>query len=43
MSRGVFGLPGRLKFKAYAKLTVVMCCQIFNRRSVAPSTGNFCR
>ena len=27
--------------KAYTKLTVVMYCQIFNRKSVAPSGGNF--
>ena len=39
MSRGVFGLPG----KAYTKLTVVICCQICDRRSVAPSSGNFRR
>ena len=29
--------------KAYVKLTVVMCCQIFARKSVAPSSGNFWR
>ena len=26
---------------AYTKLTVVMCCQIVARKSVAPSSGNF--
>ena len=33
MSRGVFGLPDKkqTKMKAYTKLTVVMCCQIFAR------------
>ena len=31
------------KRKAYTKVTVVMCCQIFDRRSVAPSRGNFRR
>ena len=43
MSRGVFGLPGKTKIKAYTKLTVVMCCQIRDRRSVAPSSGDFRR
>ena len=43
MSRGVFGLPGRNKNEFYTKLTVVMCCQISARRSVAPSSGDFCR
>ena len=27
--------------KAYTKLTVVMYCQIFDRKSVAPSSGKF--
>ena len=27
------------KRKAYTKLTVVICCQIFAKRSVAPSSG----
>ena len=43
MSRGVFGLPGRKKFKAYTKLTVVMCCPICDRRSLAPSSSDFRR
>ena len=43
MYGGVFGLPITNKIKAYTKLTVVMCCQICNRSSVAPSSGNFCR
>ena len=44
MSRGVFGLPSKnKKMKAYTKLTVVMCCHICDRRSVAPSSGDFCR
>ena len=43
MSRGVFGLPGKKKIKAYTKLTVVMFCQICDRRSVAPSSGDFRR
>ena len=29
--------------KAGTKLTVVMCCHIFDRRSVAPSSGDFLR
>ena len=28
--------------KAYTKLTVVMCCQIVARKSVAPSSGDWC-
>ena len=32
-----------MKMKAYTKLTVVMCCQICDRRSVAPSSGDFRR
>ena len=43
MSRGIFGLPGRNKMKAYTKLTVVMCCPICDRRSIAPSSGDFCQ
>ena len=37
--RGVFGLPGKNKNEADTKLTVVMCCQIFLRKSVTPSSG----
>ena len=29
--------------KAYTELTVVMCCRIICRMSVAPSSGNFQR
>ena len=43
MSRGVFGLPGKNKNESLHKLTVVMCCQICDRRSVAPSSGDFRR
>ena len=43
MSRGVWGLPGTNKMKAYTKLAVVMCCPICDRRSLAPSSGVFCR
>ena len=43
MSRGVFGLPGKTKMKADTKLTVVLCCQIFAGKSVAPSSGDFWR
>ena len=35
------GFPSRTTMKAYTKLTVVMCCQIFGQRSPAPSSGNF--
>ena len=31
------------KIKVYTKLTVVMFCQICDRSSVAPSSGDFCR
>ena len=41
MSRGFFGLPVKSKKKAFTKLTVVMCCQIFDRKSVASSSGEF--
>ena len=33
----------KTKIKAYTKLTVVMCCQIVARKSVAPSRGDFRR
>ena len=29
------------KIKNYTKLTVVMLCQIFDRKSLAPSSGDF--
>ena len=32
------GFLGKTKMKADTKLTVVMCCQIFDRRSLAPSS-----
>ena len=41
MSRGVFWLPG--KKKADTKLTVVMCCQIFDKKSLASSSSVFWR
>ena len=37
------GFLGKTKMKAYKKLTVVLCCQIIDRKSVAPSSGNFRR
>ena len=37
------GFLGKTKMKAYTKLTVVMCCQIVARKSVAPSSGDFRR
>ena len=40
MSRGFIGLPDK-KMKADTKLTVIMYCQIFGKKSVAPSSGNF--
>ena len=40
MFRGIFGLTGQNKMKAYIKLTVVMRCQIVARKSVAPSSSN---
>ena len=41
MFRGIFGFLGKTKMKTYTKLTVVMCCQIVARKSVAPSSGDF--
>ena len=41
--RGILGFLGKTKMKAYTKLTVVMCCQIVDRKSVAPSSGEFWR
>ena len=35
------GFLEKTKIKAYTKLTVVMCCQIFYRKSVAPSSAIF--
>ena len=40
MSRGFLV---QTKMKAYTKLTVVMCCPICDRRSLAPSSGDFRR
>ena len=43
ISRGHKGFLVDAKVKAYTKLTFVMCCQIFARRSVVPfiAIGNF--
>ena len=43
MSKGVFGLPGKNKNKAHTKHTLVMCCEIYDRRFALPSSGYFCR
>ena len=40
--RGIFGLPGQNQNESIQK-TVVMCCQIVARKSVAPSSGDFWR
>ena len=37
------GFLVKIKMKAYKKLTVVVCCQIVAKKSVAPSSGNFWR
>ena len=37
--RDIFWLPGLTKIKADKKLTVVMCCQIVARKSVAAISG----
>ena len=37
------GFPVKIKMKAYTKLTVVMCCQICDRKSLAPSSGKIHR
>ena len=37
------GFLVKIKMKAYKKLTVLMCCQIVARKSVAPSSGDFQR
>ena len=37
------GLVDKTKMKAYTKLTLVMCCQIVARKSVAISSGDFRR
>ena len=42
-SEAFLGLLVKTKVKAYTKLTIVMCCQIVARKSVAPSSGDFCR
>ena len=39
--RGILGFLVKTKMKAYTKLTVVMCCQIVDRKSVAPSSAIF--
>ena len=38
--RGMFGFPGQNRNESLHK-TVVMCCQILDRKSVAPSSGDF--
>ena len=43
MFRGIFGLTGQIKMKAYIKLTVVLCCKIVARKSVAPSSSDLWR
>ena len=43
MYRGFLAFLVKTKNKAYTKLTVVMGCQICDRRSVAPSSGDFRR
>ena len=35
------GFLGKTKIKAYTKLIVAMCCKIFDRNYVAPSSGDF--
>ena len=37
------GFLVKTEMKAYTKLTVVMCCQIVARMSVAPSSSDFWR
>ena len=37
----IVGFLVKTKIKAHTKLTVVMCCQIVTRKSVAPSSGDF--
>ena len=37
------GFPVDIKMKADTKLTVVMCCQIVDKRFAAPSSGRFGR
>ena len=39
--RDIFGLLDKTKIKAATKLTVVMGYQIVDRKSVAPSSGDF--
>ena len=41
--KAFMGFLVKTKKEAYTKLTVAMCCQIFARRSVAPSSGDFRR
>ena len=35
------GILIKIKMKAYKKLTVIICCQIVARKSVAPSSSDF--
>ena len=40
---GIFRLPVETIMKAYTKLTLVMCCNFFDYRYAAPSSGDFRR
>ena len=39
--KAAWGLPTQNKKKADTKVAVVMCCQIFDRRSTVSSSGHF--
>ena len=41
--RAFFEFPCQNQNKGYTKLTVIMCCQIVAKKSVAPSSGDFRR
>ena len=38
----LLGFLDKPKMKAETKQTIVMCCQIVARKSVAPTSGDFC-
>ena len=40
-TEALWGFLGKTKSKAYTKLTVIICCQIDDRKSVALSSGKF--
>ena len=40
-SETFLGFLCKTKMKAHTKLTVLMCCQIFARKSVSPSSSDF--